>query len=35
MNSAELYECLEAQVRALPDTESDFVANAGNFVALI
>ena len=31
----ELYERLEAQVRALLDGESDFVANAGNFAALI
>jgi L-methionine (R)-S-oxide reductase len=31
----ELYECLEAQVRALLDGESDFIANAGNFAALI
>jgi L-methionine (R)-S-oxide reductase len=34
MTSA-LYECLEGQVRALLDGESDFVANAGNFAALI
>jgi GAF domain-containing protein len=33
--SAKLYERLEAQVRALLDGESDFVANAGNFAALI
>jgi L-methionine (R)-S-oxide reductase len=34
MTSA-LYERLETQVRALLDGESDFVANAGNFAALI
>jgi L-methionine (R)-S-oxide reductase len=33
--TAELYERLEAQVRALLDGETDFVANAGNFAALI
>jgi L-methionine (R)-S-oxide reductase len=33
--TSELYERLEAQVRALLDGESDFVANAGNFAALI
>ncbi len=30
-----LFERLEAQVRALLEGESDFVANAGNFAALI
>jgi GAF domain-containing protein len=35
MNAPRLYECLEAQARALLDGESDFVANAGNFAALI
>ncbi|MGA7200699.1 MAG: hypothetical protein WBX26_02640 [Candidatus Cybelea sp.] len=35
MNAAELYDRLEQQVRALLDGESDFVANAGNFAALI
>jgi L-methionine (R)-S-oxide reductase len=34
MTSA-LYDRLEQQVRALFDGESDFVANAGNFAALI
>ncbi|MGA2760931.1 MAG: GAF domain-containing protein [Candidatus Cybelea sp.] len=33
--SAQLYARLEAQVRALLDGERDFVANAGNFAALI
>ncbi len=33
--TSELYERLEAQVRALLDGETDFVANAGNFAALI
>jgi L-methionine (R)-S-oxide reductase len=35
MNAPQLYERLEAQARALLDGESDFVANAGNFAALI
>ena len=35
MNATELYDRLEQQVRALLDGESDFVANAGNFAALI
>ena len=35
MNATELYDRLEQQVRALFDGESDFVANAGNFAALI
>jgi GAF domain-containing protein len=33
--STQLYGRLEAQVRALLDGERDFVANAGNFAALI
>ncbi|HLY01070.1 MAG TPA: GAF domain-containing protein [Candidatus Cybelea sp.] len=33
--TTELYERLEAQARALLDGESDFIANAGNFAALI
>lgn len=33
--TAELLERLEAQVRALLNGETDFVANAGNFAALI
>jgi GAF domain-containing protein len=33
--TSELYERLEAQVRALLDGESNFIANAGNFAALI
>jgi L-methionine (R)-S-oxide reductase len=33
--TTEPYERLEAQVRALLDGESDFIANAGNFAALI
>jgi GAF domain-containing protein len=35
VNATELYDRLEQQVRALFDGESDFVANAGNFAALI
>jgi L-methionine (R)-S-oxide reductase len=35
VNATELYDRLEQQVRALLDGESDFVANAGNFAALI
>ena len=35
MSDAGLFERLEQQVRALLDGESDFVANAGNFAALI
>ena len=35
MKASELYDRLEQQVRALLDGESDFVANAGNFAALI
>jgi L-methionine (R)-S-oxide reductase len=35
VNAPQLYERLEAQARALLDYESDFVANAGNFAALI
>jgi GAF domain-containing protein len=33
--TSERYDRLEQQVRALFDGESDFVANAGNFAALI
>ncbi len=33
--TAELLERIEAQVRALLNGETDFVANAGNFAALI
>jgi len=33
--TSELFDRLEQQVRALFDGESDFVANAGNFAALI
>ncbi|MFY9740065.1 MAG: hypothetical protein WAK11_13600 [Candidatus Cybelea sp.] len=33
--TSEIYERLEQQVRALLDGESDFVANAGNFAALV
>jgi GAF domain-containing protein len=32
---SELYERLEAQVRALLQGESDFIANAANFAALL
>jgi len=35
VNATELYDRLEQQVRALHDGENDFVANAGNFAALI
>lgn len=35
MNATGLYDRLAQQVRALLDGESDFVANAGNFAALI
>jgi L-methionine (R)-S-oxide reductase len=35
VSDAGLFERLEQQVRALLDGESDFVANAGNFAALI
>jgi len=35
VNATELYDRLEQQVRALLDGENDFVANAGNFAALI
>jgi GAF domain-containing protein len=35
VNATELYDRLELQVRALLDGESEFVANAGNFAALI
>jgi GAF domain-containing protein len=35
VKAGELYDRLEQQVRALLDGESDFVANAGNFAALI
>jgi L-methionine (R)-S-oxide reductase len=35
VKASELYDRLEQQVRALLDGESDFVANAGNFAALI
>ena len=35
MNATELYDRLEQQTRALIAGESDFVANAGNFAALI
>lgn len=35
MSQAELYDQLERQVRALLEGESDFIANAGNFAALI
>jgi L-methionine (R)-S-oxide reductase len=35
MNATELYDRLEQQTRALIAGESDFVANAGNFTALI
>jgi GAF domain-containing protein len=35
VNATGLYDRLAQQVRALLDGESDFVANAGNFAALI
>jgi L-methionine (R)-S-oxide reductase len=35
MNSSEMYELLERQVRELLAGESDFVASAGNFSALV
>ncbi|HEV3090605.1 MAG TPA: GAF domain-containing protein [Candidatus Cybelea sp.] len=35
MNAAERYEMLERQLRELLEGESDFIANAGNFAALI
>jgi L-methionine (R)-S-oxide reductase len=35
VSQAELYDQLERQVRALLEGESDFIANAGNFAALI
>jgi GAF domain-containing protein len=35
MSDSELYDRLHAQVSALLDGETDFVANAGNFAALV
>jgi GAF domain-containing protein len=35
MSDSAFYDRLEAQVRALLDPQSDFIANAGNFAALI